>query len=75
MDFRDWGLLQLEIYQTDIVRFKTEHPLHQLRIKYIDRWGEMPLLLSGENVLANTFFSPLAIKEHREPSQPAGRHL
>ena len=72
MDFRDWGLLQLEIYRTDIIGFTRENPLHQLRIKYIDRWGEMPLLFSNENVLASAFFTPLAIKEHQElPQQPA----
>ena len=70
VDFRGWALLQLKIYGPEIAQFKRENPLHQLRIKYIDRWGEMPLLLSGENVLANTFFTPLAIKEHRESFQP-----
>ena len=73
MDFRDWGLLQLEIYRTDIIGFTRENPLHQLRIKYIDKWGEMPVLLSDEKVLASAFFTPLAIKEYRElPQQPTG---
>ena len=45
---------------------KREHPLHQLRIQYIDEWGELPLLLSEENVLISEFFTPLIIKEHRE---------
>ena len=80
IDFRDWGMLQLQIYQTDIIGFKRENPLHQLRIQYIDKWGELPLLLSEENVLISEFFTPLVIKEYREieeeqPDQVGQNHM
>ena len=65
-DFREWVALQLQIFGEEVSVFKRENPLHQLRIQYIDEWGELPLLLSEENVLISEFFTPLVIKEHRE---------
>ena len=65
-DFRKWVALQLRIFEEEVSAFKRENPLHQLRIEYIDKWGELPLLLSEENVLISEFFTPLAIKERRE---------
>ena len=70
-DFREWATNQLQTYGEEISAFKRENPLHQLRVQYIDKWGELPLLLSDENVLTSEFFTPLVIKEHRElPEQP-----
>ena len=69
MDFREWATLQLQTYGEEISAFKRENPLHQLRIQYIDKWGELPLLLSDENVLTSEFFTPLAIKEYQELSE------
>ena len=70
-DFREWTALQFQIFGEEVSAFKRENPLHQLRVQYIDKWGELPLLLSDENVLTSEFFTPLAIKEHRElPEQP-----
>ena len=65
-DFKEWAALQLQIFGEEVSSFKRENPLHQLRIEYIDKWGELPLLLSEENVLISEFFTPLVIKEHRE---------
>ena len=65
-DFREWVALQFQIFREEISAFKRENPLHQLRIQYIDKWGELPLLLSEENVLISEFFTPLIIKERRE---------
>ena len=63
--FKEWVDLRLEIYEEEISRFKREHPLHQLRIEYIDKWGELPILLSQENVLTSKFFTPLAIRRQQ----------
>ena len=71
-DFREWLTLQFQIFGEEISAFKRENPLHQLRIQYIDKCGELSLLLSDKNVLISEFFIPLAIKEHRkiEGKQP-----
>ena len=60
-DFRQWFALQLQIFGEEISRFKRENPSHQLRIQYIDKWGERPLLLSGENLFSTEFFIPCRV--------------
>ena len=73
-DFKEWVALQFQIFGEEISTFKRENPLHQLRIQYIDKWGELPLLLSEENVLISEFFTPLIIKEHREIEEEQADH-
>ena len=74
-DFREWAALQLRIFGEEVSVFKRGNPLHQLRIQYIDEWGELPLLLSEENVLISEFFTPLVIKEHRKIEEEQPDHM
>ena len=74
-NFKIWVALQLEIYGEEISQFKREHPLYQLRIEYMDEWGELPILLSQENVLTSRFFTPLVIKRQQTLHEEQGNHL
>ena len=58
-EFRNWVLLQQEIYSADLWQFGNLHPLQLIRTHYIDAWGEITLSLTQQTIPVSELYTYL----------------
>ena len=66
-EMKEWLLMQLNIYHTELASFQIRHIEQVLCVQYIDRYGELSLPTSNQTFPIRELFVPTAFIEHYSP--------